>query len=314
MSSDAITSLATYMSWLERHTVPKGKVAVFRGHPDVAFDLKPSAFRNDRRKEREHLMLRELIAVHPTEFLSDTTALEQLVRMQHYSLPTRLLDVTWNPLVALWFASEYHDKKIETGRLTKGGRPEQKTVKTPGEIIRIVLDEGLVRYFDSDRVSCVANLARCTPEQKAELRLMVDTSTKSEAGIKVFNNQPTVRRLLHFIRTEKPSFEAEIIPEHLDGIFVMKPKMNNSRILAQEGAFLAFGLSDELPPLGTGEIKIDRIRLEVRNKQRVRGQLAQLSINERTLFPEIDRAARYLTEEMETADLLSRRASSSPKT
>ena len=39
---------------------------------------------------REHLLLRELIAAHPAEFLTDTSALEQLVRMQHYSLPTRV--------------------------------------------------------------------------------------------------------------------------------------------------------------------------------------------------------------------------------
>lgn len=309
MNNDAITSLATFRSWLERNPVPSGKVAVFRGHPDVAFDLKPSVFRNDIRIAREHLLLRELIAVHPGEFQADLGALEELVRMQHYTLPTRLLDVTWNPLVALWFASEAFEKKVETGATTKSGRPALKSAKTPGEIVRLVLDEDLVRYFDSDRVSCVANLARCTPKQKTDLRRLLDTRPTTDAEKEAFNKEPTVRRLLHFVRGEKPAFEAEIEPEHLEGIYLVKPKMNNRRILAQEGAFLAFGLLPELPPTGNPEIRIDRIRIDTRNKGRIRKQLAQLSVNERTLFPEIDRAARYLTDELQTSDLLSRGAS-----
>jgi hypothetical protein len=129
---------------------------------------------------------------------------------------------------------------------------------------------------------------------------LLDAGPSTDREKKAFNGEPTVRRLLHFIRGEKPAFAAEIEPEHLDGIYLVKPKMNNRRILAQEGAFLAFGLVPELPPGGNPDLHVDRIRIEVRNKGRIRKQLAQLSINERTLFPEIDRAARYLTDELQT--------------
>ncbi len=95
-------------------------------------------------------MHRELISTHPQEFSGDNLMLDRLVRMQHYGLPTRLLDVTANFLAALYFACAQHDQAEQDGGLfiIKGKK----------------VAEG--KYFDSDAVSLVANLGNLSEEEK----------------------------------------------------------------------------------------------------------------------------------------------------
>src|SRR6266853_3510273 len=92
------------------------EVLLYRCHSDrIQFQLLPSVLRDRKLVDAEYAILRELVASHPGEFAADTTTLEQLARVQHYSLPTRLLDITWNPLVALYFAAKEND--VKTGEL-----------------------------------------------------------------------------------------------------------------------------------------------------------------------------------------------------
>src|SRR6056297_2742200 len=73
---------------------------LYRGHSDSAFDFVPSIFRRIGWRYNEDTMIRKLLAKHPGEFQNDLNTFDKLVRAQHYGLPTRLLDVTLNPLAA----------------------------------------------------------------------------------------------------------------------------------------------------------------------------------------------------------------------
>lgn len=75
----------------------------FRGQCNLSWDIRPSIFRNSWISVEEE-MIEKAISRVPHEFAGCNTAFEELTKLQHYGLPTRLLDVTMNPLVALYFA------------------------------------------------------------------------------------------------------------------------------------------------------------------------------------------------------------------
>lgn len=276
--------------------LPRGReVIVYRGHEDRDYYLVPAVFR-DGFETKEHLLLSELISAHPAEFRDDTSALERLVRVQHYDLPSRLLDVSWNPLVALYFATA---SKKGRRRAPAGSRTKTEQYEKDGQVIVFRVNEDLVKYYDSDTVSCLANLSRLKPEHKNELR----KALKSPSGIYA---QTSMKRLMHFIRSEKPAFLEEILLEELTGFFLVKPKQNNRRITAQSGAFFLLGLTEKLPETGATGITIERITIPGEYKAAIRDQLTQLAINEKSMFPELDRAARYIKGSMTPAAILSK--------
>ena len=116
----------------------------YRGHADKGWELIPSILRTPNGPGIEHLLFRDMVAHEPQSFSECRSALDHLVQMQHYGLPTRLLDVTMNPLVALYFACEEATSDLADGAVYHLAVPEQK-----------------VKHYDSDTVSVLTNLAKC---------------------------------------------------------------------------------------------------------------------------------------------------------
>jgi hypothetical protein len=253
--------------------------------------MAPSLFRDGSYLRHEDVMLRELLVYNPLDFSSDMTTLDVLVRMQHHSMPTRLLDITSNPLIALYFACKGH----------RGG-------KTAGQVIVLKVPENDIKFFDSDTASCIANLAKLTGalrgaigghlsefERFNTLPYDEDTYLRHE-----FNQQEPVQKLLYYIRQERSYFIDNIRPLDLRRIICVRSKMNNSRILSQSGAFLLFGLNARLDAAGKAGITIERIDIDPLSKARIVKELDLLNINESTVFPFLETSAKYIASKYKT--------------
>jgi hypothetical protein len=103
-----------------------------------------------------------------------------------------------------------------------------------------------------------------------------------------------VDRLYQFIRSEKPEFRPRIRREDLFKPYFVVPKMNNKRIIAQNGAFIIFGLNRTKGPAYRTGIHGRMAVIPASSKQRLRESLRRLGYDDSTLFPDIERSARQI--------------------
>ena len=376
-----VKSVKDFLTEIEN--INKKANVFYRGHSNNNYELLPGIYRpisNDKSLiEFEDKIYREVISKSPLEFQGKNT-LESLVLQQHYGSPTRILDLTENALVALYFACE--------GEFT-----------TNGEVIVFDIPDKNVCNYDSDKITILSNIAKCddkfkhhgtkrnrakldllenkklstkTDKLKVEMSILYEfteddcnnfynyynESIKKEFDIgkidksldefyekwilnhkslqmnSVFfkntflnyfiellkrdkneiisnSNKNLFGKLLHYIKEDKSYFLPIIDPDDIDNVYAVKPKLDNPRIIRQQGAFLIFGIEEDkffnnksnkiISKIhnnwilkGKNSVVDERILIEKNSKKKILKELDMLGINMSTLFPEIDKITDWV--------------------
>lgn len=230
----------------------------FRGHSKYTYKSIPSIFRDDNIKY-ENRMYHEAIRKNPYDFTEDMSTFDQLVKMQHYELPTRLLDITTNPLVALYFACKENEK-------------------VDGAVLVYPMMHEQIKYYDSDSVCVLSNLAKLSADF-------------------VFTNDKEY--LVYDIQKDKPNFNGSYLKsEATKKVFCVMPKLNNERIIRQQGAFFIFGMGSSKNKPAKFTDKPITILIKAESKGDILKDLHILGIDEAALFPETDKILKQIKTEI----------------
>lgn len=287
-----ITSVDEYMRLISRLNAKKNDhnaQLFFRGQAVDYWDIRPSIFR-DKMLSVEHYLMSEPLRQIPNEFINLGDSFEVMEKYQHYGMCTRLLDVTTNPLVALYFACEHYEEEkyrnLESNDIDK---------MSPQGIVYFKEESMPLKYNDLD-VKIISRLASYDLNDAQTLEQIV--GQLCEDGI-ISNEQAKrwsdEKGLLEFIHI-------------CQSVCTVLPVMNNDRLIRQSGAFLLPGkfnvtyrgenLQDAIITKAESNLReeFDKTFFYISddNKEKIRIELEHCNISEANLFPELEYQLKYI--------------------
>lgn len=208
----------------------------YRGVSSYTYEDIPSVLREDFYKDNEAEFIRKCQTERFQEFSDDQTRFDTLVKMQHYGFPTRLLDITRNPLVALYFASQQsHTEKLK---------------EYDGKVEAIFISKTKIVTVGSEACAIYSYFPFINDNTKKYLREFYHTWCKKDTSESSYSRrqseliiQNSQKDISDFDQTVIRKMENGIISfGELMNVFCVIPRMNNERIKKQVGAFLIYGL------------------------------------------------------------------------
>ena len=267
---------------------------IFRGHKKETYDLTPSierAYPYSDWAETEYKALQEFkskarMHMDPTQIPQADDRLGWLAVMQHYGAPTRLLDFTYSPYVALYFALRDRD-------------PNES------EYVEVwAIDEAILRE-QSDKMSVEADRETREPEREPR---------KSQGS---FLLNPDLASPLQRAQREE-RYQDQVIRNALNPcvkrrqyfngagfVAVALPPFHNPRLSSQQGLFLLNGaeylpFAESLDRMMQGEKRTwyKRFRVPQEELEKIEEQLFRLNIHDLSLFPDVRGLAGFVRQKI----------------
>lgn len=139
---------------------------LFRGSSKSSYRMVPSVFRSEAAAIGEHEIFTEALRTHYDKAFRGLSDLEILCKMQHYGVPTRLLDLTESPAIAAFFALG------SLSRPNKELKRKKRAAKDdPPKITAVPVFEEDCEDFYSDRVAMLSALPRLKDSENRALLL-----------------------------------------------------------------------------------------------------------------------------------------------
>ena len=158
-----IKSLEEYMMWLENVKKKReifSNFICYRGQENNEWNLTSSLQRSGK-VVKENLLVKNLMILEPDEFNSNYDDCDILAKAQHFCMPTRLIDFTKNPYVALYFAC----KSTEIESKNKNGKVFACITELSDDARKVANE--VCSYWRYDNINNFGNLPFCKDLKEA---------------------------------------------------------------------------------------------------------------------------------------------------
>lgn len=248
----------------------------FRGQSNKSYDLLPNLFRKvgnqsqDRFLRFESKMIDDVKIRCPNEFDSDILPISLLAKLQHYGIPTRMLDLTENALVALFFAC-------------------CSSKNNDGKVYCFKVDENMLHSAFSFKANIVADSYEFSEYTLYKVSSFVSKIKHKEYFPKQYQNYDKL--------------ESEIIDLFMKPLFVI-PEYKTERIKRQQGLFLIFPNKIENEYLIDEPVEVlpelySEIIIPYSEKEKILEELKLFGITNCFLFPEFSNEVNSIKNEYE---------------
>ncbi len=154
----------------------------FRGQDSIDYrNTCPSLFRNEKYYANESNMINDFIAKYPDLFKNCQNNVDRLALMQHHQLPTRLLDLTTNALIALYFAVEKDNCKDGVVYVFNNFCNEKFVDKALKKSFSFELDKSLVIPHSNSKVLRINSSKRDSFSDQVEIETSLARMKKTDS-------------------------------------------------------------------------------------------------------------------------------------